>query len=35
MLHEVCTSDLPDVERIVEAYRRWVKEHEEWMDETL
>jgi len=34
-LYEVCARDLGDVERIVKAYRRWLKEHEEWLDETL
>ncbi|RLC81244.1 MAG: hypothetical protein DRJ03_11810 [Chloroflexi bacterium] len=34
-LYEVCTRDLMDLERIAEAYRIWLKEHEEWLDETL
>ena len=34
-LYEVCAHDLGDVEHIAEAYRRWLKEHEEWLDETL
>ena len=34
-LYEVCARDLGDVERIAEAYRKWLREHEEWLDETL
>jgi len=34
-LYEICTHRLVDLERIIEAYRRWLKEHEEWLDETL
>ncbi len=34
-LYEVCTQDLMDLERIAEAYRIWLKEHEEWLNETL
>lgn len=34
-LYEVCARDLGDVERITEAYRKWLREHEEWLDETL
>jgi len=34
-LYQVCASDLGDVERITEAYRKWLREHEEWLDETL
>jgi uncharacterized protein YutE (UPF0331/DUF86 family) len=34
-LYEVCTHRLTDVEHIAEAYRQWLREHEEWLDETL
>lgn len=34
-LYEICARDLGDVERITEAYRKWLREHEEWLDETL
>jgi len=34
-LYAVCTDQLADLERITEAYRRWLKEHEEWLNETL
>lgn len=34
-LYEVCMHRLEDLERIAEAYRQWLREHEEWLDETL
>jgi len=34
-LYEVCTQRLADLERVAEAYRRWLRDHEEWLDETL
>ena len=34
-LYEICTHHLGDLERVVEAYRKWLREHEEWLDETL
>ncbi|MFQ6099881.1 MAG: DUF86 domain-containing protein [Anaerolineae bacterium] len=34
-LYEICAHDLTDLERIAEAYRKWLKEHQEWLDETL
>jgi uncharacterized protein YutE (UPF0331/DUF86 family) len=34
-LYEICAHRLADLERIAEAYRRWLREHEEWLDETL
>ena len=34
-LYEVCAHELGDIEHIAEAYRQWLKEHEEWLDETL
>lgn len=34
-LYDICARDLGDVERIMEAYRKWLREHEEWLDETL
>ena len=34
-LYEVCAHRLTDVERIAEAYRRWLRENKEWLDETL
>ena len=34
-LYEVCAHDLMDVERIAEAFRTWLREHKEWLDETL
>lgn len=34
-LYEVCAHELGDVEHIAEAYRQWLKEHEEWLDKTL
>jgi len=34
-LYEVCARDLDDVERIIEAYQKWLREHKEWLDETL
>nr|HID14426.1 DUF86 domain-containing protein [Anaerolineae bacterium] len=34
-LYEVCAHHLVDLERIAEAYRRWLREHKEWLDETL
>lgn len=34
-LYEVCARDLVDLERIAQAYRKWLREHEEWLDETL
>jgi uncharacterized protein YutE (UPF0331/DUF86 family) len=34
-LYEVCALRLADLERIAEAYRRWLKAHPERLDETL
>jgi uncharacterized protein YutE (UPF0331/DUF86 family) len=34
-LYEISARDLVDLERIAEAYQRWLKEHQEWLDETL
>jgi uncharacterized protein YutE (UPF0331/DUF86 family) len=34
-LYEVCARDLVDLEHIAEAYRKWLREHKEWLDETL
>ena len=34
-LYQVCAHDLVDVEHIVEAYQTWLREHKEWLDETL
>ncbi len=34
-LYEICAHRLTDLERVAAAYRRWIKEHVEWMDETL
>ena len=34
-MYEVCARDLGDLERITEAYRKWLGEHAEWLDKTL
>jgi uncharacterized protein YutE (UPF0331/DUF86 family) len=34
-LYEISACDLVDLERIAEAYQRWLREHKEWLDETL
>jgi len=34
-LYEVCADDLVDLEHIVDAYRKWLREHKEWLDEIL
>lgn len=34
-LYFVCSDQLKDLERIAGAYRRWLKEHEEWLNGTL
>ncbi|HHS96396.1 MAG TPA: DUF86 domain-containing protein [Chloroflexi bacterium] len=34
-LYEICAHRLTDLERVAAAYRRWIKEHVEWMDEML
>lgn len=34
-LYEICAHDLKDLEHIAEAYRGWLGEHKEWLNETL
>ena len=34
-LYEICARDLVDLKRIAEAYQKWLREHREWLDETL
>jgi uncharacterized protein YutE (UPF0331/DUF86 family) len=34
-LYQICARDLVDLERIAEAYQEWLREHKEWLDETL
>jgi uncharacterized protein YutE (UPF0331/DUF86 family) len=34
-LHGICTHGLADVECVIEAFKRWIREHPERMDETL
>jgi len=34
-LYEICAHRLTDLERVAEAYQRWIKEHVEWLNETL
>jgi len=34
-LYRICTTRLGDVERVVEGFKRWIREHPERMDETL
>jgi uncharacterized protein YutE (UPF0331/DUF86 family) len=34
-LYEICAERLPDLERIVAAYRRWLNHHPDRLDETL
>jgi len=34
-LYQICTTRLGDIERVVEAFKRWVREHPERMDDAL
>jgi uncharacterized protein YutE (UPF0331/DUF86 family) len=34
-LYLICTTELGDIERVVEGFKRWIREHPERMDETL
>lgn len=34
-LYEICAHRLEDLGRVTEAYQRWLREHEQWLDETL
>ena len=34
-LYQVCARDLGDIEHVAEAYRKWLREHKEWLDEIL
>lgn len=34
-LYQICSSQLNDIERIVFAYRKWLSQHPETLDETL
>lgn len=34
-LYEICAHNLADLEFVAEAYRTWLREHEEWLNETL
>jgi uncharacterized protein YutE (UPF0331/DUF86 family) len=34
-LFNICATQLGDIERIADAYRRWVNEHPELVDSTL
>jgi len=34
-LYEICAYRLGDLECITRAYRQWLREHKEWLDETL
>jgi uncharacterized protein YutE (UPF0331/DUF86 family) len=34
-LYEICAQDLKDLEHIAAAYQRWLREHREWLNETL
>jgi uncharacterized protein YutE (UPF0331/DUF86 family) len=34
-LYRICTTQSGDVERVVEGFKRWIREHPERMDEML
>jgi hypothetical protein len=34
-LYEICVHNLGDLERVAEAYRTWLMEREEWLDQIL
>ncbi len=34
-LYEICAHRLDDLETVAQAYRKWLKEHVEWLNETL
>ncbi len=34
-LYEICRQRLADLERVAAAYRRWLREHPEWLNERL
>jgi uncharacterized protein YutE (UPF0331/DUF86 family) len=34
-LHQICTNQLTDIEIILASMKRWIKEHPEYIDETL
>jgi len=34
-LYDICVNHLGDLERVVQVYQGWLKEHKEWLNETL
>lgn len=34
-LYEICTQNLPDIERLTHALEQWIREHPERVDESL